>query len=184
MALVIGLTGPNAAGKGEVAHHLEARGFRLHSLSDIVREESAERGLPPERGHLIRIGNLLRKEGGNGILAERLLPRLGDRDLVDSIRNPAEVEVLRRCPHFHLVAVDAPAELRFMRSLKRARPGDPATLEEFMEREREENAADPHRQQLAATVALADLVVWNDGDFGDLHDCVDRLLNDLEMEAR
>ena len=41
MALVIGLTGPNAAGKGEVANHLEARGFRLHSLSDIVREEAA-----------------------------------------------------------------------------------------------------------------------------------------------
>ena len=31
MALVIGLTGPNAAGKGEVANHLDARGFRCRA---------------------------------------------------------------------------------------------------------------------------------------------------------
>jgi dephospho-CoA kinase len=178
--LVIGLTGPNAAGKGEVASHLAARGFTVHSLSDIVREEAAARGLPPEREHLIRIGNLLRNEGGAGVLSERLLPRLGVRDVVDSIRNPVEVEVLRRCRHFHLVGVEAPAEVRFLRTLRRARPGDPATLEEFLDRERQENAADPHRQQLAATFALADRVVMNDADLGGLHDCLDRLLQDLE----
>jgi dephospho-CoA kinase len=151
-------------------------GFTIHSLSDIVREESARRELPPEREHLIRIGNLLRREGGAGALASRLLPRLGDRDVVDSIRNPAEVEVLRRLPHFVLFGVRASLENRFRRSVRRARPGDPTTLEEFRRREQQENSEDPTGQRLEATFRLADRIVDNDGDLAGLQRAVDRCL--------
>jgi dephospho-CoA kinase len=176
MRVVIGVTGPNAAGKGEVSAYLHSLGFQLHSLSDIVREEAAARGLPPEREHLIRIGTLLREQGGASVLAERLLPRVGTRDVVDSIRNPAEVEALRRIPGFLLVGVRAPAELRFARSRLRARPGDPETFEAFAARERQENSENPAGQQLQATFALADRIVDNDGDLDGLHAKVDALL--------
>src|SRR5512143_3113757 len=169
MALVIGVTGPNAAGKGEVSAYLQRLGFKLHSLSDIVREGAAARGLPPEREQLIRVGTLLREGGGASVLAERLLPRLGARDGVDSIRNPAEVEALRRVPGFVLVGVRAPAELRFARSRERASPGDPETFEAFAARERQENSSNPAGQQLQATFALVDHVVDNDGDLDALH---------------
>jgi dephospho-CoA kinase len=175
--LTIGLTGPNAAGKGEVASRLRQLGFAVHSLSDVVREEAAARGLPPAREHLIRIGNLLRREGGPGVLAERILPRLAGRAVVDSIRNPAEVGVFRRSlPRFVLLGVTAPLEVRFRRALARARPGDPATVEEFEAREREENLAEATRQQLAATFRLADRVIDNSGDLADLHRRIDLLL--------
>ncbi len=176
--VVIGLTGPNAAGKGEAAAYLEGRGFRAHSLSDVVREEAAARGLPPTREHLIRIGNVIRREEGPGALARRIVGRLGSRDVVDSIRNPAEVEVLRGVPDFLLVGVTAPVELRFSRSLGRARPGDPLTLEEFVAREAQENSADPDGQQLAATFHLADRVVENSGRLADLHRALEHLLTD------
>ena len=173
------MTGPNAAGKGAVAAYLERLGFAVHSLSEVVREEAAARGLPPEREHLIRVGNLLREAGGAGALAERILPRLGQRDVVDSIRNPSEVEVLRRLDCFVLMGVRAPLELRFHRSLGRGRPGDPATLERFREREEQENSADPAAQQLAATFALADRVIDNASGIDALHRAVDRLLDEL-----
>jgi dephospho-CoA kinase len=176
--LVLGLTGPNAAGKGEVAQYLGSRGFAVHSLSDVVRDEAAARGLPPEREHLIRIGTLLREEGGAGVLARRILPRLGQRDVVDSIRNPAEVEVLRELPHFVLLGVQAPVELRFRRSLGRGRTGDPRSLEEFRRREAEENTSDPNAQRLEATFGLADRVLDNAGDVADLHAAVERLLSE------
>jgi dephospho-CoA kinase len=179
MGLVLGITGPNAAGKGEVAEYLRTLGFAVHSLSDIVREEAAARGLPPEREHLIRIGTLLREEGGPSVLAERMLPRLAGRDVVDSIRNPAEVETLRRVPGFVLVGVDAPVALRFARSQTRARPGDPESFESFTARERQENSTNPAGQQLRATFALADRVVDNDGDLGRLHRTLDELLHAL-----
>jgi len=176
--IVFGLTGPNAAGKGEVASCLQRSGFTVHSLSDVVREEAAARGLPPEREHLIRIGNLLREEGGPGALARRILPRLGDRDVVDSIRTPGEVEVLRGLPRFVLLAVGAPLAVRFRRALARGRPGDPQTLEQFEARERQENATDPWAQQLDATFRLADRVLDNTGDLEELRRAVEQLLNE------
>jgi dephospho-CoA kinase len=174
--VVVGLTGPNAAGKGEVAAYLRTLGFAVHSLSDIVREEAAARGWPPDREHLIRTGNELRRTGGPGVLAERILSRLRDLDVVDSIRNPAEVAVLRRVPGFLLLGVDAPARMRFERSLARSRPGDPATFEAFEERERQENSSDPAAQQLRATLLLADRIVRNEGTLAALKAEVDRAL--------
>lgn len=179
--MIIGLTGPNAAGKGEVARYLGNVGYVIHSLSDVVREEAARQGFSPEREHLIRIGTELRVEGGAGVLAERLLGRLGSKDVVDSIRNPAEVAVLRRLPGFRLLGVTAPTELRFRRSLTRARPGDPETLESFRARERQENDPSPAGQQLDATLALADRVVANDGRIESLHAEVDRVLTDWAL---
>ena len=174
--LVLGLTGPNAAGKGEVAAMLRDHGFAVHSLSDVVREEAAARGLPPERGPLIEVGNDLRRQLGPGALAERIVPRLGGRDVVDSIRNPAEVAVLRRVAGFVLARVTASVATRFERSVARARPGDPGTLEAFRAREAQENATDPAGQQLDRTAALADVVLENDGDLTALRAAVDRLL--------
>lgn len=165
---MFGLTGPNAAGKGEVARLLATHGFRLHSLSDIIRERAQSQGLPPDRVHLIRIGNELRASGGAGVLAQAILPRLDHRDVVDSIRNPAEVEVLRSLPNFLLIGVRAAVETRFRRCLDRRRPGDPSTLDEFRRREAEENTEDVARQQLNATFALADRILDNDGDLDQL----------------
>ena len=175
MNLVIGLTGPNASGKGEIARYLASRGFGVHSLSDVVRDAAAQRGLPPEREHLIEIGNALRRAHGPGVLARRIPGRLEDRAVVDSIRNPAEVAVLREAlARFVLIGVTAPLDTRFRRSLSRARPGDPTTLQAFAERERQENATDPTSQQLDETFRLADHVIDNAGDLEELKAAVDR----------
>lgn len=174
--MILGLTGPNAAGKGEVAAHLVSRGFAYHSLSDVLREEMERRQLPPTREHLISLGNELRAAGGAGVLAEKVRERLGVRDVVDSIRNPAEVEVLRGMKGFILIGVDAPIEVRFSRAQKRARPGDGLTLADFREKEARENSPDSARQQLAATFALADHTVGNGGSIEELRRSVDALL--------
>ena len=184
MHLIVGVTGPNAAGKGEVSAYLKGLGFAVHSLSDIVREEAAARGLPPEREHLIRIGTLLRELGGPAVLASRLVPRLGARDVVDSIRNPAEVDALRKVTGFVLIGVDAPAEVRFARSRRRARPGDPESFAEFGPRERQENSSNPAGQQLHATFLMADRIVQNDGDLDALHRAIDAVLADVDRTAQ
>ena len=176
--LAIGLTGPNAAGKSEVGSHLTRRGFAYHSLSDIVREEADRRGLDHSRLSLIEVGNDLRRAGGPAILAVRIRARLGTRDAIDSIRNPAEVEELRGLPHFHLLGIDAPAEVRFERARLRGRVGDGDTLEQFRQREEMENAADPASQQLRATLALADTRLVNEGTLADLQQGLDRILRE------
>ncbi len=161
--MIIGLTGPNAAGKGEVAAVLMKAGLEYHSLSDAVRHEAASRGLDPTRKNLIRIGNDLRRVHGPGVLAQRIGRCLKGWDVVDSIRNPGEVEALQRYRGFVLVGVDAPPRLRFARSVRRARAGDANTFREFQAKELEENSRRGSAQQLIRTLALADEVLCNDG---------------------
>ena len=178
---VIGLTGPNSSGKGETAGILvNELGYAPHSLSDMLREEARRRGMEPVRDVLIPLGTELRRARGPGVLAEMALERITPPALVDSIRNPAEVEVLRRIPGFRLVAIDAPVETRHERSMQRARPGDARTLEEFVEKERRENTTDPAAQQLAATAALADVVLRNEGSLAELRREVLALMERLQ----
>ena len=177
--MIIGLTGPNAAGKTEVGQYLKARGFECHSLSDEIREEAAKRGCEISREVLVEIGNELRGRFGPGVLAERILQRLEpDRNyVVDSIRNPAEVEALRRRKDFTLLAVQADRKIRFERSRARGREGAAQTLEQFaFEEERELQSKDPASQQLVATQQLADVTLYNNGSLEELHRQLDTLL--------
>ncbi len=178
--MIIGLTGKYAAGKGTVAEVLGALGFAYHSLSDVIREELARRGIPESRGALLETGNALREAEGPAALAKRILGRLAQGDhLVDSIRNPAEVEVLRALPGFVLLGVDADPRVRFERLLARGRQGDPKTWEEFRALEgAEEDSEDPTRQQLNATFALADVVISNDGSPEELRVAVEAFLTE------
>jgi dephospho-CoA kinase len=160
---------------------LEVRDFASHSLSDIVREEALAAGLTTGRDDLILTGNRLRREGGAGVLAERIAPRLGGRDVVDSIRNPAEVEMLRRLVQgFILVGVSASPAARYARAIARGRAGDAlGGLDTFLKKEAEENTADPDSQQLDATFRLADRILRNDGGIGELESAVENLLAEL-----
>jgi dephospho-CoA kinase len=178
------VTGPNASGKGAVCDFLTTVGFAVYSLSDVIREEARLRGLPPEREHLIRLGNEMRETSGPGALAKGILSKIGLRAVIDSIRNPAEVEVLRSLPSFVLLGIRAPVELRFARSVERARPGDPASLEEFKEREAQENSTDLAAQQLDATFALSDHYVDNDGNLDQLATQLGHLLDRLGAGTR
>ncbi len=179
--LIIGLTGPNASGKGTVAAMLKSRGFKYHSLSDIVREEALSEGLTTGRDHLIATGNRIRREGGPSALALRILPRLGSRDVVDSIRNPAEVQALRvGLAGFMLLGVTASPEVRYQRAVDRGRTGDATSgLDAFLQKEAEENGSDPTSQQLEATLKLSDHILENNGSIDTLESELNALLAKL-----
>jgi dephospho-CoA kinase len=183
VSLIVGLTGPNAAGKGEAARWLAERGYVVHSLSDIVRERARALGRDLGRASLIETGQEMRREGGPGVLARLLVPRLLDRSVVDSIRHPAEVEELRRLPGFRLLGVDAPAEIRWRRAVARGREGDLPDFDTFAARERLENGTSPEQQQLSRALALADRVVANAGSLEQFRGAVLAVLADWEAAS-
>jgi len=178
--MILGVAGPNGAGKGEVVAFLRARSFTALSLSDVIRDALREQGAEETRERMIDAGRRLRAAHGAAVLAERLLPKLlPDRHyVVDSIRHPAEVDALRRAAAgFRLLWVDADPALRFARLRARARPGDPDTLERLLELEgRERGSSDAAAQQLDAVAALADAQLRNDGPLAELHAQVLRVL--------
>jgi dCMP deaminase len=104
---------------------------------------------------------------------------LGDRNyVVDSIRHPVEVEVLRETgERFRLIWVDADEATRFERIRERGRSGDPESIAELRSLEgRELGGDDPFGQQLLAVRSLADETLVNDGSMNRLHEAIHEIL--------
>jgi dCMP deaminase len=179
--VILGIAGTYASGKGEICDYLRARSFAVHSLSDVIRDELRERGIGETRERMIETGTALRAEGGEGVLAERILARLEpDRNyVIDSIRHPEEVATFRAArPDFRLIWLDADESVRLARIEQRGRSGDPVSERDLQRLEGRELASDdPAGQQLNAVRGLADFEIRNDGSLDELHVAVRRVLD-------
>jgi len=97
--------------------------------------------------------------------------------VIDSIRNPSEVDLLKSRADFTLLALEADQAIRFERSRKRSRENAASTLEQFIEEEaRELSSENPSDQQLIATRQRADVVVNNNGTLEELHHKLEEVL--------
>lgn len=174
--MILGVSGLYGAGKSAVVDFLRVRSFEALSLSDVLREELGSRGLRETREVMIALGRELRAVEGPEALARRLAPRLhtSRNYVIDSIRHPAEAELLRSAGQpFTLVWVEAPEDVRLGRIVARTRSGDPANLEDLRRLEGSELAAgDPGGQQLLAVRDIADVVIENGGSIDELHEAV------------
>ena len=185
--MIIGLTGKNAAGKGEAASYLQSKGFVYFSLSDELREEAREKGIEDIREDLIKLGNELRKKFSLGYLASKINKKIllqkkerKNNFVVDSIRNPGEINELKKNKGFILLGTDAPVELRFERAKKRGRAGEASTLQHFIKLEEKENFKNRANQQLDKCLEMADKVIINDSSLEVLHEKIDRFLKNIE----
>ena len=180
--MIIGITGTNGSGKGTVAEILGEKGFESHSLSDELRRELKKRGIEENRDSLIAIGNELREKEGPATLSRRILKTIDsgksrNRDfVVDSIRNPAEIDELRKNKSFILIAVDAPMELRYRRAKARGREGDFISFGKFREQEEVQLRGSATGQQLLKCMSLADFRITNEGSMEGLKGKVDSIL--------
>jgi dephospho-CoA kinase len=173
---LIGLTGLNGAGKGEAARFFQKNGFDYYSLSDIIRGELIRKGKKITRDHMIRMGNELRRVHGSDILARRIMEKVKGSSVIDSIRSPMEIAYFRRYPGFILLAIDAPPEIRYKRTMQRGRDESAETFEEFMAKESEEKTDKESNQQLHTCMNMADAVILNDSTLATLHHRLEEFL--------
>ncbi|MBI2079391.1 AAA family ATPase, partial [Candidatus Micrarchaeota archaeon] len=185
--MIIGLVGENCAGKGTAAEHLQKKGFYYLSLSDIVREELTAEGKEITRESLIKKANDLRSQFGADALAEKVIKKLqNDRNyVIDSIRNPAEVDSLKRQSGFFLFYVTASSEIRFERMKNRNRESDPKTYDAFLKIEQSEaKNTDKSKQNIFDTTKMANKKIVNEADFASLYYQIDRALGDISKEFK
>ncbi len=180
--MIIGLTGNLCAGKGEIANYLKSLGFFSCSLSDVLREQAEKFDIEKTRDNLILLGNKLRNDHGNGVLAQMIKQTLPENQniVIDSIRNPEEVNELKQLPGFILAGVDALEETRFARMVARNRPGDPKTIDDF--RKINEDLGMEYGQQVQNCMKMADCILLNNVPLDQLRSKVDRMLKDLGFE--
>ncbi|WP_254521985.1 AAA family ATPase [Natrinema caseinilyticum] len=125
---VIGTVGLPGSGKGEAATVAREDGIPVVTMGDVVRQETADRGLDPAKDHGT-VAQALREENGPTAIAERSLPMIEDRlenheaVLVDGIRSDVEVDVFETefGDAFTLVSIEAPYEIRADRIDERGR---------------------------------------------------------------
>ena len=176
MKTIFGLTGSMGCGKGEIVKILEKEGFRYITLSMMVREEARERGVGEEREVLMDVGNSMRAKEGAGVLAKRALAKImeseHDKWVVDGIRNPAEIDELRKDNGVHIVGVHANKELLVERVLGRARESDATERDEILrkiEREWGEGEGEDG-QQVGKCMDKVDVVIDNEGTLEELQE--------------
>ena len=198
----VGVTGLPGAGKGAFISFLrpllEERGVSTHyySLSDELREEARRRGLPVERPVLRTIANELRHEHGSGVLSSMVIRKMRE-DLasmpagislvviVDSIRNPEEVRVLRQelGEQFVLVAVKAPLDVLVQRLAARARYDEPEEVVKRKEAARQMilgGKDEPvHGHNITSCVEMADWSVDNSDSLETLSQGIGRFVDEM-----
>tara|TARA_Y100000310_G_scaffold335438_1_gene417515 strand:+ start:518 stop:1087 length:570 start_codon:yes stop_codon:yes gene_type:complete len=188
--MLIGVTGRISAGKGEVAKYFKEKGFICTSLSFAVREEAKKENIDvsTEKGRkkLQDLGNLLRNREGAGVWAKRIKDTLQDSEdyIIEGIRNPAEIEELRKTEGFYLISVDAPQEERYKRFLKRAKPSDPKTWERFLEMDKRDfGEEDPLGQQVGKCMEIADFHLINDSSEEEMKTKVEEVYKEIKSKS-
>jgi predicted nuclease with RNAse H fold/dephospho-CoA kinase len=165
--LVIGFSGPIAAGKTTLAEILQMQGFAYTRFSLIIDDILKERNLPLDRHHRQLIGVEINRNGRQRELAERTIIRVAGaaKIVVDGLRFPDDHAFLREKFgfRFHHIHVSAPEGVRRKRYAERLE----LTVEETSEAFGEANASEVERM-VPTLERLADETLFNVGTKDDM----------------
>jgi len=171
-------------GSGKSVVVEEARNLKIpvYVMGDVVREETIKRygAVTPEL--MVETSRALREEYGEEIVAQRTIERIKPCEqvvVIDGVRSLSEVEVFKRHGDVVIIAVHASPRTRFERLLKRGRPGDPSSYEEFYKRDMTELSFG-----LGSVIALADHIIVNEGSVKEAKSKASKLFKKLLKEVK
>lgn len=184
---VLAVVGPMAAGKGTLVEILRSKGFESSSTSDRIREEIRRQGRDINRRSLTEVGDALRQTFGESVLAERTAEYIqnsrSDYFVIDSIRNPREIDFLREKYDMKVISIDADQQIRYERFIKRKTNSELMTFEEFKNLDDKElyGSGGKHSQRVADCMKMADFKIENVGSVEELEKRVDQALEALSI---
>lgn len=170
---VVGLVGPFGSGCSYVAKKIvENHGYEYLSLSDVLREEYKKE--KPNKRKVLRkdlqdFGDEMRETKGADYLAriicERIKKDTTKNYVVDSIRNPGEIDCFRKSfAEFFLFGVFAERDLRWKR-VKEKYDEDRRTFDE--DDKRDSNGEVEHGQRVTDSFRMADIILLNNENIAE-----------------
>ena len=177
---IFAITGMPCSGKGEAADYLKSKGIKVMMMSDAPRNEMVGKGLEVTNKSFREYCTELRKQKGMDIIAKMCIPYIRDLygkvDLlvIDGVRSNDEARLFKKelSNDFSLVALFSSPKLRFERTLKRGKPSDGKTWEEFAWRDEVELG-----WGLGNAIAMADYIIDNSGSREEMQEKLDTLLS-------
>lgn len=183
--MIIGITGTNGSGKGEVVQYLvEQKNFVHYSASGHLAPILIERGIELNRSNLRAVGNELREKYGAGYIAQFFIAKKeadGVKDVViESIRSTGEVAELKKAGGILLI-IDADRELRYQRIQGRRSGKDLIDFEAFRDQEEREwyGAEGPSDMNIKEVMKMADYTILNNGTKGDLYKSIEDIFEKI-----
>lgn len=187
--MILGICGTIAAGKETLTGFFREKGFVYLESSQVIKDELRREGREVTRESMQDKGDELRAKYGVSAIMIMLLDKTRTEPtknyILDSLRNDGEAEFMRKeVKDFILIGVDAPKELRFKRTLKRAKASDPKTWEEFLVVDgRDQNdTSNPLGQQTRKLLDMADFVIFNDGELAKSKNQVEEIWEKLMVK--
>lgn len=186
--IVVGITGTLGAGKGTIVEILKRRGFVHYSVRDFLVKEIERRGLEVNRDTMTLTANSLRAEQGADYIVRSIYSeasKVGKNCIIESIRNPKEVDFLKGLGNAYLFSIDADLRLRYERIKLRKSQTDSVDFETFVENEQREMASESENEQnISYCMRSADYKYLNNSDIAALEKDVLRALNAIEKKLR
>jgi dephospho-CoA kinase len=169
--LVIGVSGPIAAGKTAVCRYLKGKGFSYARFSAVFDDMLRQAGLPVDRSHQQAMGEQVNRSSGQRWLCRELMQRVPDdarRVAIDGLRFPEDhsffVEQLGpRFLHLHITAMRGTREARYIHN--------GSTAEDF-----QAAASALTESQHDRMACLAHVTVENQADLTHLWKQIDRTI--------
>jgi dephospho-CoA kinase len=181
---IIGITGTLGAGKGTIVEYLiTQKGFVHYSVRAYLIEEIEKRNMPVDRNSMVVVANELRARYGPAYIVEQLYNKAcesGQNCIIESLRTPGEVEMLKKKGNFVLFAVDADPAKRYERIILRNSETDSISFETFIENEKREMLSeDPNHQNIQKCMDMADKIIRNEGSREELYTRTEEALQSI-----
>lgn len=159
--------------------YLKTHGFAHYSVRDVLLEEVARRGLPPDRPSLRMVGNELRELYSSSYLVEHAYAdavEKGGDAVIESIRAFGEAEFLKEKGAI-LLAVDADQKIRYGRIYARGLSTDSVDFDTWVAQEERELASpEMHGQNVLGVMNMADYRIHNNGSLEEMRAELNRFL--------
>jgi dephospho-CoA kinase len=178
--LILGFVGQIASGKGTAVEYLkEKHNASTYRFSSMLRDVLDRLYLNQSRENMQKLSSILRSNFGEDtlarVMAEDVKNDQNNLIAIDGVRRPSDVAYLKDVSGFTLVNITANMEKRFERITNRTENTDDAkkTMEEFIA----DHAREPE-QKIAEIAASAPITIDNNGDFNELYEQLDRLIEE------
>ena len=158
--LIVCITGMPGAGKSTIASIEKELGFMIVNLGDFVRETALNENIEPTASNLRELMIKLRKNHGEGIMAEmaskRIIKSQSKLIVIDGIRSMNEVNVFQNLGQVKILSIHASKQVRVNFQTKRGRSDTPKDESGFNKRDNVELGVG-----IGESIALADETIVN-----------------------
>jgi dephospho-CoA kinase len=178
---IIAFTGMPFSGKSEAVKIAQEMNIPVIRMGDMIWHETKKRGLKLSEKNVGTIADIMRKEHGMDIWAQRTLEKIKllkdiEKIVIDGIRNIEEIEAFENelGKDFLLIAVQVADDIRYKRAMNRGREDDSLDIELIKTRDKRELS-----WGLENVIASAEIIVSNEGTMGEFKEKIKKILSNL-----